>query len=244
MGKEIATATFDYKQVDDDTRRKLICLSGQVKRHEKDFVAAGMEIGEAISEAHKLLAGNGRDGMFKQWVELETGLSRSSAYEWKNAYERAKKCPVLDTYSSSVACLLAAPTVPDEAIKDFAKQIDKGVKPTVAAAKATIERFRDVESKQPTKPKPSPPTEASDNTDTHGTPVPPRQPAQQPKSDDDPINGGKLFAKCLEHIRLALLCMEDLKKIHPSNKFESALNSLDLANQDICEWKRSAKTRR
>lgn len=60
-------------------------------------------------------------------------------------------------------------------------------------------------------------------------------------ADDDPITGDKLFKKCLEHIRLAMLVMEDLKKIHPSDKFESAFNSMDIANQDVCAWRRSAK---
>ncbi len=141
MPKELSLAAFDYSSIDKDVKGKLLNLAGQVKRHEKDFIAAGMEIGEAISEAHKLLAGEGREGRFRQWVELETGLSRSSAYDWMNIYERSKKCPILDTLPSTVARMLAAQAVPDAAIKDFEKQVDKGVKPTVAAAKATIQRF-------------------------------------------------------------------------------------------------------
>ncbi len=62
--------------------------------------------------------------------------------------------------------------------------------------------------------------------------------------DDDPVDGAELFKRCLEHMRLSLKIMEDLKRIHPSERFESAFNSMDLAHREIKEWQRSAKTRR
>src|SRR5690349_1141224 len=111
---------FDYGGIDKDTKQKLLCLAGQVKRHGKAFIECGMEIGGAIHEAHELLAGDGRDGKFKQWIELEAGMSSTSAYDWMYAFRRAKKFPVIGNFPATVACLLAAPSVPDEAIKDFA----------------------------------------------------------------------------------------------------------------------------
>lgn len=182
MSKELSTAAFDYSVVEKDVKGKLIALSGQVKRYEKDFIAAGMEIGQAISEAHAILAGDGRDGKFKQWIELETGLSRTTAYDWMHAYERAKKCPVLDTFPATVACLMAAPSVTDEAIKEFAKQVDKGVKPTVAAAKATIERFREIE-----KPKPIAAKKLPSQSDEPATPA-----EDEPKQYKDDFDTVKL----------------------------------------------------
>lgn len=141
-----ALVAFDYESVDKDTKGKLIALAGQIKRHGKDFIKSVMETGEAIHEAHELLAGTGRDGRFKEWIEIETGLSVSTAYEWKNVYFRAKKLPIIGSFSPTVAYLLAPESVPDEAIKEFAKQVEKGAKATVAAAKATLAKFKEISS--------------------------------------------------------------------------------------------------
>jgi len=255
MSKELTT--FDYDGIDKDTKSKLQCLAGQVKRHEKDFIKSGMEIGEAISAAHELLAGDGRDGKFKSWIELETGLSRTSAYDWMNAYERSKKCPILDTYPATVTLLLSSPTVPDAAIKDFEKQIDKGAKPTVAAAKATIERFREPTkpSSGPSKPpitnKPTTPSDSSidrpktDNAKQGGGSK--EQPITGPcvngsdhEIDDD--KSGPLFSKLLEHLRQCTLLLDQLNKVARNDKRrQDAFDSLDCANTEILAWRKQAK---
>ena len=140
---------FDYSDFDKDTKGKLVYLAGQIKRHSKTFIQTVMENGQAIHEAHELLAGNGREGKFREWVEIETNLAISTAYEWKNVYIRAKKYPTIGNFSPTVAYILSGPTVPDEAIVDFEKQVNKGARPTAAAAKATVEKFKEMNSDKP-----------------------------------------------------------------------------------------------
>lgn len=147
MSKALAKVGFDYESVDKDTKSKLIALSGQINRATKTSIAAVLDIGQAAFEAHDLLAGDGREGKFNAWIESETGFSKTTIYEFKDVYARSKKLPVIGSFPPTVACLMAAPSVSDAAIKDFEKQIDKGTKPTIKAAKATLDRFREVASR-------------------------------------------------------------------------------------------------
>lgn len=142
MAKAELIVGFDYSKVEDDTRRKLITLAGQIKKHGTDALKSAIETGEAIHLANELFAGKGRDGKFKKWIESETGLGVETARNWMEVYLRAKKQVIITHFPPTVAYLMAPESVPDAAIKDFAKQIDKGVKPTVAAAKATIAKFK------------------------------------------------------------------------------------------------------
>lgn len=141
MAKAELVASFDYESVDKETKGKLIHLAGQVKRNGTDFIKSVVEIGEAIHIANELLAGQ-RKGAFKSWVECETGLSERTAYDWMNVYTRSLDFAIIAKTPPTVAYLLSGPNVPDAAIEDFEKQIGKGTRPTVAAAKATLERYK------------------------------------------------------------------------------------------------------
>lgn len=141
MGKELSSATFDYSQVDQETKGKLIALAGQLKRHGDSLRTAGNAIGSAVIEAHELLSGR-RAGLFDEWVESETEVGLRTAYNCLNAAKRALQFAIIAKLPPTVAYLMSAKKVPDEAITDFEKQINKGVKPTVKAAKATLAKFR------------------------------------------------------------------------------------------------------
>lgn len=180
MTKEISTGGFDYSALDKDVRGKLLALAGQVKRHGQAFVKSVMETGEAIHEAHELFAGNGGDGHFSKWIESETGLSRTTAYDWMNVFRRSKDCPIIGQFPPTVALTLAATSVPDAAIKDFAKQVDKGMRPTVARAKEWAGKFREkiAATTKPTGDKPAPKPKTDD--------AKPEEPTKP--EDDGPLN--------------------------------------------------------
>jgi muconolactone delta-isomerase len=161
---------FDYADVDKDTKQKLIYFAGQVKKHGEAFRESGMEIGEAIYGAHALLAGDGREGRFSAWVESETCLDLRMAYNWMYVFERSKKYEIISSFPPTVAYLMAAPSVPDAAIKDFEKQVNKGTRPTVAAAKATLDRFREAGSK-PKSSRTSAPKKLPSQSDAPPTPA-------------------------------------------------------------------------
>ena len=146
MSKALATVNFDYGRVDKDTKGKLISYAGQVKRHSSSLKDAANEIGKVIYAVHELLADQ-KAGLFDEWVELETEVSLSTAYNYINVEKRAFQFPILENLPPTVAYMLAGPKVPDAAIEAFEKRIEKGEKATVKAAKATLNKFRKVAAK-------------------------------------------------------------------------------------------------
>lgn len=132
-------AAFDDSDLDGETKGKLIVFAGEANRAIKKYSAGMVELGEACHNANELLAGKGREGKFKPWVEIILGISKSSAYDAMNVYERAQEFPCIATYPHTVAVLLSKPDVPDSAIKAFQKQVDKGHKPTIAGAKQAVD---------------------------------------------------------------------------------------------------------
>jgi hypothetical protein len=144
----LAAVGFDYASLDKEVAKKLQNHAIHLRSALGRWGEAGKGVGEIICSAHEELAGKGRDGKFKSWVEAQ-GLSIQHAYDLMYVFERSKKYPVIMSFPPTVAYLLSAPSVSDAAIKEFEKQTDKGVKPTVASAKETIERFKISEKGKP-----------------------------------------------------------------------------------------------
>ncbi|MCI0537695.1 MAG: hypothetical protein L0Z50_20975, partial [Verrucomicrobiales bacterium] len=146
MSKAISSATFDYSQVEPDEKGKLIRLAGQLKKHGDAMLLAGNEIRKVLAEAHSMLAHH-RAGLFDEWVQTESDVSLSTAYNCINLEKRAPNFPILESLPPTVAYFLSGPKVSDKAIQEFEKQVNKGVKPTIEAAKAILKRFRTVKPK-------------------------------------------------------------------------------------------------
>lgn len=177
--RELIVKTFDYKDIDPDTKGKLICLAGEINRAAFTHVEAALGMGEAISSAHHLLAGIGRDGLFKPWVELECGISRSTAYNYMWAWDRFGKCKgSLDTFTSEAMYALAAPTAPKEAAKEAEKLASKGVRITVERAKEIISKFRKAANSAGTRAEPASPPAA----EARPAPAPTAEPSAPPKA--------------------------------------------------------------
>lgn len=182
MAKAELIASFDYESVEKESKGKLIALAGQIKRHGNDLIKSVVEIGEAIHLANDLLS-VGRAGQFKAWVESETGLSSTTAYEWMAVYRRSLNFPIIGKFPPTVAYLLSPESVPDAAIKDFEKQVDKGTRPTVAAAKATLARFKDVADK-PARTKSPTKVRSQSDEPSNGRPDEPPVPPPPPVNED------------------------------------------------------------
>lgn len=256
MSKAIAVAVFDYAQVDKDTKGKLIALAGQVKRERAKHASSGMALGEAISEAHQLLAGDGRDGSFANWVEAECGFSRTSAYRYMWTWQRFGKCSSLEHFTSEALEKLATPTTPEPAVKEAMKLADKGQRINKDKATEILNRFREVANG---KPKPSAPddsplpaNQSGSRVDSGDGYIDPIEAACQHDFDDEACRkchmprpeppSGKLFSRLLEHLRQAVLLLDEIAKVAPNGKLhESAMNSLDCANQDILKWRKASK---
>src|SRR5688572_1653946 len=94
MTKALTVSGFDYSKVDKDTKGKLIALSGQLKRHGESMKGAANEMSKAIFQAHQLLAGS-KGKLFNKWVESETDVALSTAYNCIHSEERARHFPII-----------------------------------------------------------------------------------------------------------------------------------------------------
>lgn len=139
MKNEVATVTFDYATVDDDSRRKLISHAGDINRQKTSGLKSMLAIGESIADAHELLSNHG-DGLFGKWVEAECGITRQSAWRYLNAYKAfGNDCnSLLQTSTAEALYALSSPSAPPGAAKQAKKLADKGVKITEKIAKDLV----------------------------------------------------------------------------------------------------------
>ncbi len=148
----LATVGFDYASLDKEVAAKLQSHAHHLRKAIERFGEAGQKAGEIIWNAHEDLAGKGRDGKFKAWIQSE-GLEVRHATNLMYVWERSKKHEIISSFPPTVAYLISAPSVPEAAIKEMEKLADKGVKPTVAATKAVIEKHNPPKAKATGKPK-------------------------------------------------------------------------------------------
>lgn len=265
--KELATVSFDYSKVDKETKGKLTTIAGQVRRGKGNYVKSVMELGEAIHAAHELLAGEGREGQFSQWVEAECNIDKRTAYNYMHAFERFGKCEIISHLSPTAMYALAAPEAPKQAAKEAEKLANKGEHITVARAKELVERFREIEKP---KPRPAPKANPHDPATADFGPVdPPAEPNEcapgKHKWDDEggcekchvakavaepkpaqppPPEHRAMFADLMEHFRLAMLLIDKAHnatgKAH-AQLHDSVMNSLDCANIDAAKWRKLCK---
>ena len=73
---------------------------------------AVIEIGCNLQIAHLMLAGKGREGLFRPWLEERCGISKSSAYKAMAAYKVFGKCPRVDTFDVQGESVMATTCEP------------------------------------------------------------------------------------------------------------------------------------
>ena len=155
MIKKIIKTGYDYSLVDTDTKGKLINFASNVKRAKGGFVKAVIDIGGELSSAQEVLAGVGRDGQFRPWVELECSFTRQTAYNYISAYRTFGKCKTVLHFDDTALYLLASDSTPEEATKEAVKLTERGTHVTAKLAKEIVERHKP-------KPEEPPATEAGD----------------------------------------------------------------------------------
>lgn len=135
--------TFDYAGIDKDTKSKLVSLAGDFNRAMREHANAGMAAGKAASQAHELLAGEGKEGSFAGYAEGVLGVSRQTAYNYMWAWDRFGKCKSLLHFSAEAMYALASPKAPPQAAKEAEKLADKGERVNIAKAKELLDKFRE-----------------------------------------------------------------------------------------------------
>ncbi len=149
----VTVPAFRYEGLDEPAQAELEQLATVIvdttERTCRANVEALMQIGKALAEAHDLLAGKGREGMFGPWIDRCCNISRSSAYKAKDVYMAFNKCPHVDTFEMQALYLLSAPSCPEAATKDALKLAKKGEKLTAKMARQIIAEHTPEEPKAP-----------------------------------------------------------------------------------------------
>ena len=133
MSKAITNQVFDYAQVSEDDKAKLIYFEGQLFKSRKRVADEIIKHGEILHGVQQVLA-NYSNGVFCEWLEA-TGTSSSSAYRAIDSYQSFNGFSQLGNLEVSAMYAL---TKNDGARKKAMRLADKGVKVTHAMAKQLI----------------------------------------------------------------------------------------------------------
>lgn len=128
---------------------KIVGIQDQVRRVDAEGILA---IGEELTAAHKLLAGKGRDGMFRPWVEESCGFAFRTAYRAMEAFTTfgGEKCANLaHLFDASALYVLSADSTPDEATTEAITRAEAGEKITHKLAKTIKQKFTPPEVEDP-----------------------------------------------------------------------------------------------
>ena len=176
MSKQLTVAQFDYSRIgDDDLARQLECRVQSIWRCAKEATPHLLEMAEEVYEAHRELAGAGRDGLFSPWVESTGIIDRAEAYRMVRFVKaRVEKRATLHTLEptdigrcdKTALDLLCHEDTPPEVIKAAVKAAKQGQPVTRKAVKQAIELI--TESRKSTA-KEQPPSDTEASTEAAGT---------------------------------------------------------------------------
>jgi hypothetical protein len=265
VSKEIAVAVFDYSKVDKDDKGKLIRLAGQINQFGDKLLSVGNEMGDAIVQAHRLLAGpvgkhtgEGK-AQFDKWIEAETTIGLTTAYNCLSVAKRSASFPIIGKLQPTVAYLLAATAVPDEAIEVVESLAGKGEKITVKKAKEVIKRFKRATTgkggggrtstkknraaEKPAEPAPVAGPCPHGGEHTYDEEACTRCHDPKPVADTEELEKpvGKKFSKLLELMGQAIRLADEINRDAPHKLHADIFSSLDCANQDIHKWRKAVK---
>ncbi|MGA2065809.1 MAG: hypothetical protein ABSG86_12610 [Thermoguttaceae bacterium] len=133
-------ATFQYTDLpaaDVQTLEAQADVVAQVSEQARRMAAeAVLRVGKALSEVHTLLAGRGRDGMFRPWCRDRCGFSHVTAYKSITAFKTFGKCkPGLHLFEVKALYLLSAESCPEDAAKEAIRRAKKGEQITAKVAR-------------------------------------------------------------------------------------------------------------
>jgi len=208
---------FDYGVVSKEQKGKLIYLAGQINRERVTVATSLMSIGKHINDAHEILAGEGREGNFSDWIQETCGFSRRTAYNYMLAYQRFHGCGAINQISQDAMYYLSGPSTPPEAIKEAVKQAEKGQRVDLKFAKNLLLKFSD--------------EDADDGKAAK---------AAKPEKAEPEV--GELFSEAFEHLRKLTLLLDRINRQANNTGLRSAVfDSLEVANQDLLKWRKASK---
>jgi hypothetical protein len=221
MTKAIAVVGFDYVGVNKDTKQKLICLAGDVRRSTKNHIEHALDMGKAVYAAHDLLASAGCASKFGAWVASECGFSKRTAYNYLNAYVRFDgNRASLAQFTTEAVYFLASDDVPEEAVNEALRLAGKGSRINREAAQEIASQYEPEESEPAD-------DEESDVIDVE--PVEISEPAaDEPPPDPPKISGGATFDVAeIEAVKAA----EEVDLAAKQSPYDDILNHLTQAKK-------------
>lgn len=164
MSKNLPATRFDYSELDDETASKLQYFSNSahslIRKSHIRFIA---DFGEILSNARQLLSSHG-DGTFCKWATAEFDLSKSTIYNYVNAWERclSNGWTNFSNLTPTAIYLLCHSETPEPVRKKALKLSEKQQSVTKADVESLLERFS-------SKLKPTSTTTRRDDSATDGT---------------------------------------------------------------------------
>lgn len=271
MAQQLSIRKFDYEGFDTTAR---VALVGYARRGRKE-IGAGLErmlaLGEVIGEANDTLAKHGAEGRFGEWVEAELGISRSTAYNYMNAFAKFGDCPTVGQMAPTAVYLLAANNCPEKAVheaiqslnsasdylrKEDAEEIIARYKPPKpprkVASPASGEASRLTSDSASYTSTPDLPLDVAASAEPASGSMPSasgqgKGSQEAPRlhiEDDEPVaceDASKLFAKLDKALGDAIRLVDEINRIIPSRLCHEIGQSLDLAFTDIRRWKKQKR---
>ncbi len=146
------SAKFDYGSLDEGVIANLEDLAAKCASKQENVrgiaAQAIIDIGCNLDLAQQKLAGKGREGLFRPWLEDRCRISKSSAYKAIAAYKTFGKCPRVDAFEVQAMYLLSTDSCPEAATKEAIKLAKKTVPVTAKIAREIIAKHSEpVETK-------------------------------------------------------------------------------------------------
>lgn len=178
---KLSVTTFDYSQVSKEEKGKLVYYAAEIRKAKKSHAEAIIETGKLLAEVQSVMSNHG-SGTFCEWVDLECGFGKSTAYRYIDAFEAFKDCPNLGQMDPSAMYLLAKN---DDAKKAAIKMATKNTPVTHAVAKGLVAEAKEREPATP-KPKLTPTAPPKNVVDTGDIPEAFGEPNPTPDESCEP----------------------------------------------------------
>ena len=144
--------TFDYTQLDGDTRTTLQDHATRLRALAQDAALGLWQMGEILADAQERLAFYGR-GTFQRWVEAEADVGLRTAYRLIDVYRRFD-CDNLaqTTFAASALYVLAELSTPPQARAEALYRAQRGEAITHAKAQEMVQTYKPLPEPPPRPP--------------------------------------------------------------------------------------------
>lgn len=119
---------YDYSQIGEEHRERVQYATIAIQDHMRRTADSLIRAGKELLEVKAILS----HGQFGEWLEVEFGMSHSTANNWMNAAKvYGDKIPTVGNLSQTALILLAAPNTPEAAREEVEAQVQAtGKSPT------------------------------------------------------------------------------------------------------------------